>query len=848
MTGALFVLRLALREGRAARRQIGLYAGAISLGVAALVAIGSFRADVTEAIHAESRSLMGADVELRSTSEFSGGARGLLDSLRQDGVPVSRVTSFTSMALATATGKTRLVDVRAVEGDFPYYGRIETAPANRWSRLRDGHHALVDPALLVYLGAEVGDTLRLGDAAFVVDAELRRIPGEIGIQTAIGPRVYIAADYVEETNLLQFGSRARYHALLKLPGAAAATEFVATHRPMLDRERVRAATAASREEDFRAWFAAFTRFLALLGLTALLLGGIATGSAVHVFVRRKLDTVAVLRCLGGTQRTVFAAYLLQAALMGLVGAMVGVVLGLVVQRSLPSLLADFLPLAVHPSIRVGPVAAGLGIGLWVALAFGLLPLLTVRNIAPLRALRRSVEEPARRWDLARVAAYAAVLGTILVLSVTQAPLPAVGLAFALGITLTTAVLWATARALVAATRKLFPANAPYVVRQGIANLFRPHNQTVSVVLTVGFGVFLLGTLHVVQRNLLDQFAFETSGSRPNLVVFDIQPDQVDDVRARLAAAGAGETAAVPIVPARIAAIGGVSIDELLTDTSSLRRSRWALRREYRNTYRDTLVASERLIQGSWWTGARPDTLPARISVEEDLADELHVRLGDRLTWDFQGVTVETVIASVRQVDWARFETNFFVVFEPDVLESAPQTLVTLAHIDDARRRAEVQRDLVLQHSNLSLLDISVVQEVLERLLGSVALAIRIMAAFSIACGAVVVVGAAATSRFQRLRESVLLRTLGARTSQVVRVLAVEYAVLGSLASVLGVVLAALAGWVLVKFFFELRFTLPSIPLLALALGTTVVTTAIGIFASWDLVRRSPLAVLRDLAD
>ncbi len=761
---------------------------------------------------------------------------------------MSRVTSFTSMALATATGASRLVDVRAVAGDYPFYGRIETAPADRWIRLRDGRHALVDPALLVYLGLEIGDTLRLGDATFVVDAELRRVPGEIGIQAAVGPRVYISADYLEETNLLQFGSRARYHALLKLPNAAAAETFVTTHRSILDRERVRAATAASREEDFREWFAAFTRFLALLGLTALLLGGIATGSAVHVFVRRKLDTVAVLRCLGGTQRTVFTAYLVQAALMGLVGATAGVVIGVLVQRGLPRVLADFLPLAVEPSIRLGPIAAGLGIGLWVALAFGLLPLLTIRNVAPLRALRRFVDEPARRRDLPRIAGYIAVLATIVALSVTQAPIPAVGLAFAAGITVTTAVLWVAARALVAATRRLFPARAPYVVRQGIANLFRPQNQTVSVVLTVGFGVFLLGTLHVVQRNLLDQFAFETSDARPNLVVFDIQPDQVDDVQTRLAAAGAGETVAVPIVPARIAGIGGRSVDELLTDTSRLRPSRWALRREYRNTYRDTLVTSERLVGGTWWTDARSDTLPARISIEEELAEELRVELGDRITWDIQGVRIETVITSVRQVDWARFETNFFVVFEPTVLEQAPQTLVTLAHVADPRQRAEVQRDLVLQHANLSLIDISLVQQIFERLLGSVALAIRFMAVFSIACGAVVLLGAAATSRFQRLRESVLLRTLGARTSQVVRVLAVEYAVLGSLASLLGIVLASLAGWVLVRFFFELRFSLPAAPLFVLAVATAVVTTVIGILASRDLVRRAPLAVLRDLAD
>ena len=849
MTDWGFVLRMARREARAGRRQIGLYAGAISLGVAALVAITSFRADVTAALEQESRGLLGADVELRSRAPLDTPVVAILDSAQAGGARIARVTSFTSMAYAPRTGTTRLAEVRAVDPGYPFYGAIETSPAGRWTRLQDGPRALVDVALLTYLGLEVGDSLRLGDASFVIDGTLSRVPGEIGLRAAIGPRVYIASAYLDATNLLRFGSLAQYAALVAFERPEQAATFVEARREVFSAERVSAETASHRERDLREWFDALSRFLALLGLTALLLGGLATGSAIHVFVKRKLPTVAILRCLGTTQRRVFAIYLLQAAAMGLAGSLAGVVLGAVVQHALPAVLADFLPLDVSATLRPTAIVTGIGIGVWVALAFGLLPLLDVRNVSPLQALRRAVE-PVRRWtERWALAAKALLAVTVVGLSVSQAPVPAAGLAFAGAIGAATFALWLTARALTAAARRFFPRRTPYVVRQGIANLFRPQNQTVPVILAVGFGVFLLGTLRLVQDNLLAWLAFETDGPRPNLVVFDIQPEQADGVRELLASAGGPPPEMVPIVPARIAAIDGRPIDEILADTAGPRPSRWALRREYRHTYRDTLVASERLVEGAWWTDAAPREPPvARIAIERDVAEELRVRLGDRITWGGQGVRIESEIVAVRSVDWARFEPNFFVVFEPGVLEAAPHTFVTLAQVGDARRTAEVQRDLVQRYSNVSALDVSVIQDTLERLLGSVSLTIQFMALFSIGCGIIVLFGAIATSRFQRLRESVLLKTIGARTPQIRGILAVEYLALGLIASGSGALLAVAGGWGAVTFLFELDFHLPLLTVLALVLAGAAVTVAIGLLGNRALVRKPPLAVLREVAD
>jgi putative ABC transport system permease protein len=369
----------------------------------------------------------------------------------------------------------------------------------------------------------------------------------------------------------------------------------------------------------------------------------------------------------------------------------------------------------------------------------------------------------------------------------------------------------------------------------------------SVTLAVGFAVFLLGTLHLVERNILDQLAFDAGGDRPNLVVFDIQPDQVAGVREILDGASSTPVTITPIVPARLAAINGRTISEMVADTSGAVPQRWAMRREYRNTYRDTLADSEVLLDGQWWNDA-PVSDVARISIEEELAADLRVGLGDRITWDVQGVQIATEITSVRRVDWARFELNFFVVFEPGVLETAPMTFVTLVRVPPGGAVATAQRDIVRQYPNIATLDVSTIQATLQRLLRSVSVAIQFMALFSMACGVVVLLGAVATTRLQRLRESVLLKTLGARIPQVRAVLAVEYIALGLLASLSGTLLAVVGGWAAVTFLFDLPFRLPVVAVGGWIVVGTLATALVGLVGNRGLVRRPPLAILRAIAE
>ncbi|HSG81223.1 MAG TPA: FtsX-like permease family protein, partial [Gemmatimonadota bacterium] len=561
------------------------------------------------------------------------------------------------------------------------------------------------------------------------------------------------------------------------------------------------------------------------------------------------DTAAVLRCLGARQKQTLAIYLTQAGMMGAVGALTGVGLGLVVQAVIPRVLQDFLPLDVPFTLVWPAIIAGFGVGLWISLLFALLPLLRIKDVAPLRALRRDYEKARRRRDPWRLGTYAAFLVTLLALTLWQAPRPAVGVGFAVAAIVTASALGLTAWLLMKTTRRFFPKRARFAVRQGIANLFRPHNQTAAVTLAIGSGVFLIALVYVVQRNLLDQITLETRPDRPNLLMFDIQPDQAGGVAEILAGHQAPLLQRAPIVPARLVRLGERTVEEILADTTGPRIPRWAMQREYRHTYRDTLVITEQLVEGEWF---QPDSVreggPVRVSIEADIAEELRVGIGDRITWDVQGVEMESEIVNVRRVDWARFEPNFFFVFEPGALEDAPHSMVMLTRVDDARSRAEIQRDLVIEFPNVSAIDLTVIIQAIDAILSKVALAIRFMALFSIGAGIVILIGAIATSRYQRARESVLLKTLGARSRIIARIMATEYFALGSFAGLAGVALAAIGGWAAVVFLFELDFRLPFMPLLAIWVVTAIVTTVIGMANSRDVLRRTPLAGMRDFAE
>jgi putative ABC transport system permease protein len=614
-------------------------------------------------------------------------------------------------------------------------------------------------------------------------------------------------------------------------------------------------TVADTERDFTEAVVRLADFLSIIGLIALLLGGIGVASGVNAFVSAKIDTVAVLRCLGATSRQVLALYVVQAAAMGFVGALAGAIMGVAIQFLLPLVVADFLPLDVRIGLELQPLLLGLATGVWVALVFAMRPLLALRRVSPLQAIRRDADSAAlpREWkDAARLTVDALLVGSLVAIIITRLGEVREGLYISGAITAAVAVLWVAATLLITIARRSARPSWPFTVRQGIANLHRPANQTRPVTLALGFGAFLLSTVYLVQSNLLARVQSSADSSAGNLLFFDVQDDQAAPLDSMLRARQHEIVQRTPIVTMRIDAVNGRSVAAIMADTT-LRRAGWALRREYRSTYRDSIVGSEALVGGTWFADsavragqrdANPEA-PFAISIERDLAADLMVVVGDTITWNVQGVPVRTVVTSLRTVNFARFEANFFVVFVPEALRRAPQQYVLVANVPPGPALAAIQRDVVRKYPNISSLDLTLVRQTVGSIVNRVVLAIRFLGFFSLAMGIPVLFSAVAATRRARLREGVLLRTLGASRAQVARILLAEYGALGTLGALTGMVLAFGGAWGLTRFVFKDPFDPAVWPTFVIAAGMLTLTMAIGLLTSRDVYKATPMQAIRE---
>ena len=859
---------------------------AISLGVAALVAIDSFADNVTRSVREQSRALLGGDLSFASGRPYSAEQKAFLDTLaKQNGASYARVVTFPSMALVPRSGSTRLVQVRAVSDNYPFYGEITTTPAGMWSSLKTQPVALVDPSLLIALNAHVGDTVTLGLAKFVIGATLQNVPGSAGVAEIIGPRVFIPERYLPETQLLVFGSTADYSVLAKLPEKSNPDKIVAPLRPRMEKLQLRARTVTQSEENTTEAIQQLSQFIGIVGLVALLLGGVGVASGVRAFVSRKIDTVAILRCLGASSGQVLAMYVAQAAAMGLIGAIAGAALGVAVQFGLPSVFGDFLPVDVSVTLEPVAILTGIAIGGWIALIFSLRPLLALRNVSPLQTLRRDADSEIlrMRWnDIPRVAVDVALALSVVGIALLRASTVRQGLGISGATFAVIGILTLSAILLSWVSRKALRERWPYVVRQGVANLYRPANQTRSVILSLGFGAFLITTLVLVQSNLLKQFNIKVDQSNANLVFFDIQEDQFRPVDSLVRARGKVLQTA-PVVTMRIASINNRSVEQIIGEAraketaDSLDRAKrglkplsreqrrteqrngasgqpgrppagrpgWALRREYRSTYRDKLTSGEKIVAGKWFNVSAPKSDTGEVSFDKDVAGELGIKLGDVITWDVQGVQIPSRVTSFREVTWARFEPNFFAVFSTATLKDAPKQFVLLADVTGSARVAGLQRDIVKRFPNVSSLDLSLVKQTVAKILKKVSTAIRFMALFSLAMGIPVLFSAVAATRRDRIREGVLLKTLGATRGQIMKILLAEYALLGLLGSLTGMVLAIGGGWAVTHYVFDGAFSPALGPAFAIAGAMLGLTISIGLLAGRDVFRETPMSALRE---
>ncbi len=840
----IWLLKMAWRDSRRSRSRLALFTSSIILGVAALVAIDSFDYNLRQDINAEAQTLLGADLALRSNLPFSDSAQALIDSL--GGTQVQE-RSFGSMAYFPKAEQSKFAQIRAIEQGFPFYGELETMPQSAAESFHAGRRALVDQNLMLQYNAEVGDSIRVGQVTFEIAGKLLSVPGQNSFTSTVSTPVFIPLRYLEQTGLVREGSRINYQVYFQFEPKKRQRidKLFETKEQALDQMRLRYDTVETRKESLSDAFGALTDFLNLVGFVALLLGCVGVASSVQVYMREKIDTVAVLRCLGASGRQAFLIYLIQVGIMGFVGAVAGALLGSELQRLLPLVLADFLPVEASTHVSLMSIGQGVITGTLIAILFALVALLRIRKISPLAALRAAYSPP-KTQDIWSWVVYTAIGLFVLGFSYLQVGDWRGALAFTGGLVVSILLLLGTGRAVMWLVRRYFPTRWSFLWRQALANLYRPNNQTLILIVSIGLGTGLIATLAFMQSLILSQIDLQQDERTPNLILFDVQAQELEPLRELAQANNIRLLDQTPVVTTRVAEMRGKTREQWLRD-STRDIDRWVLNWEFRVTFRDSLLASEEIVEGDWIGQSEADgqSAPIPISVSQNFAkNDGKVELGDEIIWDVQGVRMRTVVKSIRKVDLTQLQGGFVVLFPEGPLDQAPQFYLLFTRAKSAAESAAFQRAVAMQHPTVSLIDLKLFLNTAEDLLDKVGFVIRFMALFSILTGLLVLVGSVVISRYQRMRESVLLRTLGASRRQILTINALEYLLLGSLASLTGIGLALIGSYLLAIFTFEVSFSLEAVPLLALFGGITSLTVIIGLFNSRGVLNQPPLEVLR----
>jgi putative ABC transport system permease protein len=828
-----WLFKMAWRDSRKNRARLFLFISAIVLGIAALVAVYSFKDNLQKDIDAQAKELTGADLVLDSRKGVSKAMQKMLDTL---GDERSQEKTFASMIYFQKGGGSRLVQMKALQGNYPYYGTIETVPLAAAKDFQSGRNALVDQTLMLQFNAKVGDSVKVGDLHFKILGTLTKAPGQTGIGASIAPTVYIPLQTLDQTNLIKTGSRINNKFYFRYNDPTGIDEWVKKQDPRLEKEGFDADTVESRKEQTGRSFKDVNRFLALSGFIALLLGCVGVGSAIHVYIQEKLSAIATLRCLGLKSRHAFLIYLIQVFFIGLIASFLGVVLGTGIQFLLPLVLKDFLPVEITMQISWFAVGQGLLLGLIISILFALPSLLSVRRISPLNAIRISFEKAAGRRDPLTWLVYLLMAVFITGFTHLQMKTWVQTLAFTLSIALAFVLLILLSKILMFLVRKLLPNSSSYLWRQGFANLYRPNNQTLMLTVSIGLSTTFICTLFFVQGILMSRVTLSSGANQPNMVMFDIQNTQKEGLDSLTKAFKLPLMNQVPVITMRIEEINGKKAS---ADTNNRR----AYRNEIRATYQDTLTAAEKITAGKWIGKIKPNET-VYISLDQRYAQSINVELNDKILFNVQGMMIPTVVGSLREVNWSRMQTNFRVVFPAGVLEEAPQFHVLMTRVPSGEVSARFQGEVVQKFPNVSVIDLDLVLKLLDELLSKIGFVIQFMAGFSMVTGWIVLISSVLTSKNQRIKESILLRTMGASRKQILAINAIEYFFLGAFAAGAGLILAISGSWALAKFTFDAAFVPPLLPTVLLFGSIVLLVVITGVLSTRSILNQPPLKILR----
>lgn len=846
------ISRLALAEFKGAWKRFVFFVICIAIGVGAVMTIKSLANILGSAVSKESKSLLAADISIQGSWEQTEEDREFQKKALPPETDLLFIKELHAMARYTGSKASSdiekpgslLVELKSVPlgpPHYPLYGTLTIDPPLSKTDALAHNGAIVEPSFLMRTHLKVGDTFELGKTKVRVAGTVISEPDRISRAFSIGPRVFVAQSTLDESQLVQPGSRVKHRTLIGLPESMKPETAIAILKDGLKDKSLRFRSYKDMQSSLTDSIERMGQYLGALGVIALILGGIGVAMIIRTFLAQKLDTIAILNCMGASSRTILKVYMLQSLLLGLIGSFIGVSVGYALLYLLPAKLAGLLNVEFQPAFYWVPAVQSLCLGMLTTLIFCAWPLVRAVKTRPLRLFRRNFdeEEIAPGSKRQRWAAGLLMVGGLTLMVIWQAESIKRGVVFILALGISTLILRLVSVALLKTLRKIPPSQS-MTRRYGLANLYRPNNQAASIITCLGMGVMLVLTVRLVQMDMLAMLKSNTAGNPPNYFFIDIQRDQTERfVKTLDQTAPDAEHELVPLIRSRLYSADGIKISDW--KYKNRREEEWFITRSFALTHMMDPPKDNTIVEGKWWDNEEA-SIP-QVSLEEDAAKRLGVTIGSNITVEIQGVQITAPVTSVRKVNWRNMRTNFYMIFSPGALKDAPITFVATVHVSEAKE-LKLQQAVVDQLPNVTALSTRDIVNTVESVVDKLKTLIDFMSGFSILAGLIILSGSIASTKYRRLKESAILKILGARRNTVTGILGIEYAILGMVSGVMGVGLSCLLSWGVMKYLVKSDWNLyPSVMLWTVVLSV-LLTALTGILSSLDVLKNKPMKTLR----
>jgi putative ABC transport system permease protein len=849
--------KIAAREMHSSRGKFFFVILSVAIGVAALTGVRGFSASFRSTLLDQARSIMAADLSARMFQQPTPEQEKGLDEIAASGVEITSVTELLSMASSPKTLDPLLVSMKAVDPTkYPFYGEVELAPAASLKTALTADSVAVADDLLVRLNMKIGDQLKIGTQLFRIASVVVNEPDRLSSSFAAGPRVLISREGLEASGLLAPGSHAGQRYLFKVPrprsGAPISDKAVADLKARLEKLLPEAQIIDYRETNpaLTQGLDRATSLLSLMSLVALVLGAIGVAMAMRAHLQQRLDTIAIMKSLGARSGQVIKIYLLQTLLLGTAGGVLGVALGVGVQRSFPYLLAKLIHVDTQLHVQLSTVLTGLAVGILTTLLFTLPPLLDIRGVRPILILRRAVEDTddpfvAGIWkkitkNVAQIGAAVLILAGLAAIATTLSDSVLVGQVFSVGLVAVLGVLLCASAAVLAGLRFFLSKtrlHLPSPVRHGLANLYRPGNPSAALLAALGMGVMQIMTVYLVQKAVVSELHISAAPNLPNVFLIDITNDEIEGIRTLLKAQPSVTVPPelLPVISSRV-----IDIDGVTADKAKLKNFPRRMLRSINLSWSAVAPPGTNIVEGKWWVA---DEKAPVVAIDQRQAQRLGVHIGSHITFAAQDTQIVATVAALTKVDGQHAYSRAEFILPQRALAGLPVVWYGGVHADPDHV-GELQRALYKAFPTVTVINVAQALETVRAVVIQITYVIQFLAAFSIFAGVIILASSIAGTRYRRIREVVVLKTLGATRRRIATVFSIEFAVLGLVAGLVGILFANIIARVLltrmtVPYHFQWGWTVGAL------VGTAALTVATGWLASHRILGRKPLEVLRE---